>query len=393
MFILIQFHNEVHQKFFFLIVTIAVISAAVSAIVASLLNNNNNSSSSQQNLHIKKNEKNDTLISVQVVFRHGHRTPEPGKLYKLDPYNNYSFHPENYGELTTKGRKVAYDLGQQLRQKYDSFLGKTNFYPGLIKSFVSGYDRTQMSLQCVHAGLFPNKNTIMGIPWQPIPYEVFEFDDDNRIGIMAHCKTLKVPHIKPTDNTTKNLFEFLSEKSGENITSYYDSIVVSNAFQVETGYGLELPEWGKPLYPHPLLTFDEIGWAQFAKANIRLGAGGLLKMITENALRAKMAKHSETEHPKMVLYSGHDYTLLFLRHSLKIANVDSANFGAHLIFELHKIHGHYGFKIFYNNYQKDHPISLKVPFCENDINGESFCKLNTFIKNTEWYYDPTPVCY
>lgn len=62
----------------------------------------------------------NTLVFVQVLFRHGDRTPE--YAYANDPYQNESTWAEGWGQLTETGQRQEYELGVYLRSRYGNFL-------------------------------------------------------------------------------------------------------------------------------------------------------------------------------------------------------------------------------------------------------------------------------
>ncbi|GMR51179.1 hypothetical protein PMAYCL1PPCAC_21374, partial [Pristionchus mayeri] len=94
----------------------------------------------------------DTLQFVQLLWRHGDRTPI--RLIPTDTENKEESWPEGLGELTKVGMTQQYRLGQWIRARYGKFLGETwNKDAVYIRS--SDYNRTLMSAQAALAGLFP----------------------------------------------------------------------------------------------------------------------------------------------------------------------------------------------------------------------------------------------
>lgn len=63
-----------------------------------------------------------------------------------------------------------YEVGQLLKQRYDSFLG--DFHTDKVYGYSTNYDRTKMSLQLVLAGVFPPSEKTSwnnDLHWLPIP--------------------------------------------------------------------------------------------------------------------------------------------------------------------------------------------------------------------------------
>jgi len=59
-----------------------------------------------------------TLLSVNLLFRHGDRTPI--RPYPNDPHKDPSNWPVGFGQLTTRGKQMHYKLGKFLRSRYGS---------------------------------------------------------------------------------------------------------------------------------------------------------------------------------------------------------------------------------------------------------------------------------
>ena len=78
-------------------------------------------SSSSSVSYLQQNDHNvDQLILIQILFRHGDRTPV--MLYKTDPYKAEQF-VEGLGQLTKIGKQRLFQYGQLLRLRYSHYLG------------------------------------------------------------------------------------------------------------------------------------------------------------------------------------------------------------------------------------------------------------------------------
>jgi len=88
----------------------------------------------------------DELIQVQVVTRHGARTP----LTKT-PVNLH----EGGSRLTALGERQQYDLGLWLQQKVTSSPRFNTYDPSRVRMLSSAFDRTITSAQSLALGLFP----------------------------------------------------------------------------------------------------------------------------------------------------------------------------------------------------------------------------------------------
>ena len=121
-----------------------------------------------------------TLKLLQIVHRHGDRTPI--MFTPNDPFKNESYWTEGIGELTTKGKYRMYKLGQFIRQEYQSYLGD-KYSPREVYARSSITDRCIESTSCLLSGAYPpipkawrwsqGSNATLGDVWQPIPIQTF----------------------------------------------------------------------------------------------------------------------------------------------------------------------------------------------------------------------------
>lgn len=84
--------------------------------------------------------------------------------------------------ITKTGKKRAYQLGQILRNRYDSFLGEV-YYQSNVYAQSTKIARTKISLQLVHAGLYPPAEIQIWNPllhWQPMDFTYTNMEDDNQ---------------------------------------------------------------------------------------------------------------------------------------------------------------------------------------------------------------------
>ena len=90
------------------------------------------------------------LKQVHLLFRHGARTP--CDLYPTDPYRDPSRWPIGFGQLTSEGKRMHFELGQWLRKRYHGFLSD-NYSEEEIFVRSTDVDRTLMSALSNLAGL------------------------------------------------------------------------------------------------------------------------------------------------------------------------------------------------------------------------------------------------
>jgi len=110
------------------------------------------------------------LVQAHVVFRHGDRTP--CNFYPNDPHKDLSEWPVGPGQLTARGKRMHYHLGQWLRKRYSHLLGPDySETEVLVRS--TDVDRTLMSAQSNLAGMFPPTKSMRWLDnfnWQHLKY-------------------------------------------------------------------------------------------------------------------------------------------------------------------------------------------------------------------------------
>lgn len=82
-------------------------------------------------------------------------------------------------------------------------------------------------------------------------------------------------------------------------------------------------------------------WKLVIDQKQRIGAGPLLQRIVQHAELSNQG----VSITKMFLYAGHDITIHFLLNALNSWKSEIVEYGALLLFELHKIHDTVGFKV------------------------------------------------
>lgn len=66
------------------------------------------------------------------MARHGERNPREAGVYPTDPYADPSHWPTGFDKLTNRGIRESYELGEYLRQRYHSLIGKNGYSDDLI---------------------------------------------------------------------------------------------------------------------------------------------------------------------------------------------------------------------------------------------------------------------
>ncbi|XP_065159474.1 prostatic acid phosphatase-like [Atheta coriaria] len=283
----------------------------------------------------------ETLQLVHVLFRHGERSPSSS--YTNDPYKNHKW-PGGWDQLSITGKKQEYALGLELRRRYQNFL--QNEYDPRVFLMESSYaDRCLMSAQLLLAGLFPpsggeiwNEN----LRWQPIPVHSVPRNMDNKIAIKRSCpafqRALNESYASLAESNVENrqLYDYLSENTGDEIRDIRTLETLYNTLEIEQLNGFQLPEWTNSVFPSKMKDLAASSLALFTKTieMKRLHGGVLAKEILTNMEMKALQKL--TPNRKMIMYSGHDLTIVTLMRVFGFPELIKPDFGATVIIELHK---------------------------------------------------------
>ncbi|KAK6742876.1 hypothetical protein RB195_010252 [Necator americanus] len=162
--------------------------------------------------------KTDSLLYVQVAWRHGDRTPAISV-----PFSDADTWNEGLGELTKRGIAQQYRLGKWLRARYGKWLGD-HFDRSQVFVRSSDYNRTLMSAQANMAGLFPPSKLEMwdaGLAWQPVPVHSIPKSIDKELYEDIECPTAsaefnkvwKLGVVRRMEAENEDLIQYLREHS------------------------------------------------------------------------------------------------------------------------------------------------------------------------------------
>ncbi|CAG9853768.1 unnamed protein product [Phyllotreta striolata] len=323
-----------------------------------------------------------TVILTHVVFRHGNRTAQLSEIYPRDPYYNFDYFPFGRGQLTNVGKMREYNVGRELRTRYDKFLGD---------DFLS---RNPL------AGLFPPRSDNVwntALNWQPVPYNFLPADRDPvLIGLNCPNYVRKYDSVvrsrkwQSEFNKDKNVFAYISKNSGLNVTTYEQIYNLYFGLSTEEEWGHKLPKWTEAVWPKIVtdLAIKHYYVQTSTSQLLSLCEGYHLKKIIEDTKRV-VRSASVANGPKMYLYSGHENNVAEM---LILLNVFSPphipTYGSYLIFEVHNINNVVGIKLYYQRYVTESPVLLKIPACDE------FCPLDRFEQLFEEYLPVTEdYCY
>ncbi|GAB1867870.1 Lysosomal acid phosphatase [Camponotus japonicus] len=314
------------------------------------------------------------LKLVNVVFRHGDRTPDNNgrEMFPKDPYINYSFYPTGLGQLTIEGKRREHRLGQILRFRYNDFLGSL-YKPKLVVARSSDFERTKMSLQLVLAGLFPPisvQRWNSHLNWQPIPTSYMQRVDDNLI-LTDECpqylneynRVLTLPEVQTKIHQFNNLMSNLTKLTGKKMQTLFDLYFLYHTFVAESSLGLPLPEWAYDYFPYGPL-FDAIVATYDISSSTpllrRLFAGPLIRAMTDNMITAQNV-NSDT---KIYLYGGHETNIASLLQAFGVYEPHVPEYSSAIIMELQEINQEFYVKLLYYRGIPSTIKELQIPGCD-----------------------------
>ncbi|XP_026757466.2 venom acid phosphatase Acph-1-like [Galleria mellonella] len=329
------------------------------------------------------------LLLAFVVFRHGDRTPdlEELDLYSHDANNKDVFFPYGMKALTNKGKQRGYLVGEYIRRRYDELISRL-YLPDEIKVRTTEYARTKMTALTALAAMYPPlpaQKWNPGLEWQPIPFDTLGASVDDLL-YWYYCprylwlrnQVYSFPEVKKWLKPYQNLFTYLTEKAGKNITTPEDVFFLDNLFQALENVGIKSPKWAQEVMPQ-IKEITKIEYAiEFYNAElIKLATGVLMNEIL-NATNAAIA--GDMEQYKLRLYSGHENNVAALMAAVNVFTPHQPNYGATFSLELrkHRSTGQYGFAAVYAKDAGGPGTILPISGCS----GSPFCDYETFLNIT-----------
>lgn len=312
----------------------------------------------------------EDLLLVQVVFRHGDRTPI--KPYPKDPYQNLDQWPVGFGELTPIGKRAHYGLGKLFRQRYQGFLSDkfraTDIY---VRS--TDVDRTLMSAEANLAGLYPPLDDQVWNPdllWQPIPVHTVPVPEDSLLSMGSICPRADAlvkdliktdPTLKSLDEDNAWLYKYLTNHTGQDVSNLTSVGYIYDTLNIERRYNKTLPPWTDAVFPDMMqrtfnISFALLTWNDELK---RLRSGTLIQKLINNS-------HDKLENKtqyRFHMFSGHDTTVSGLLNSLRLFDPPiPPSYAATVFIELYRNNGTHALKFTYRNDSGEH--LLTVPGCQ-----------------------------
>jgi hypothetical protein len=338
-------------------------------------------------------EDTSTLQLLQIVHRHGDRTPI--SFYPNDPYKSVDHWPDGLGELTPRGKQRMYKFGQQLRERYKEYLGNT---PKNIQIRSSSANRCIESAAAVVAGMYPpenrwvwSKNDPIANYWQPVAIQTVLKSTDGMLVTNSDCpaadaayeEVMKSKEVQNFMESNKEFIEKVGNQTGVKYTKLRELDFLYDTLHIETSFEEPLaePKWLRVIGNDTLerlkkfeLKAFEFDWS--SKKVQRLRGGLILQELLLNMRNASdLSKQNNMK--KVYSYSTHDTLLVTLLQALGLYNGIPPNYGSALLFELHTNSNSESFvKLFYANLVPNLRIDpLKLTICGAD---QTTCELNKF---------------
>ncbi|KAH1000079.1 hypothetical protein HUJ04_000011 [Dendroctonus ponderosae] len=295
-------------------------------------------------------------------------------------YNESCYAPFGYGQLTNEGKLAEFQLGVALRRRYNHLLGPL-WTPAVYEAWTTDYARTKMSLALVLGGLFPPTEPVAwhpDIPWQPVPFDYHPLAQDRELQSWACPTTVPLIYADPQNvarlRSYDSLIRTLSENTGRDL-DYISALDLFFGMEIQEQLGLPLDNWTRAVYPEPLRSYIvEFYYLETSTVALKkVLAGYLLKKLL-----ADTAAHiSDGTGPKIVLYSGHEVNVATVLAALGVYQLQAPPpYASHLVFEVRRVEGVYGLRMFYQDYQGRRPHPLTLPGCQR------FCPLEDFVRLT-----------
>lgn len=174
----------------------------------------------------------------------------------------------------------------------------------------------------------------------------------------------------------EELFSELTNLTGTPIKTPDDVQSLYSTLRAETEHGLKLPAWTSDYYPDRLINMTEMSYIyNVYTAELQKLKGGpfIRKMIGEQ--EQKKMGTLKPESRKMIMYTGHDSTIVNILASLNVWEKQLPNYGIMALFELvrDKISGEIGIQMYLKKDVKSGAVPLTLPGCEH------FCPFDEFV--------------
>ncbi|KAI6183307.1 Acid phosphatase [Aphelenchoides bicaudatus] len=364
------------------------------------------------------------LVFVQVLFRHGDRTP----IYQIPNDKitsaNWTLGGQGFGQLTPLGMKQQMELGQKLRKRYDSFISR-RYISNEIYVRSTDVKRTLASAIANMIGFYGEMGeagkdypNVTGWPasYVPIPVETVETSREFIFGALWTCKYANAVRTALKDTTEyqdtikshQALINKVKSLTGLNEVSLETIVAIRDTLFIEKSNNISYPEGFDDVLYNQLddlasvvdnlnvgINVSKQNGIDFRVEVARLSGGALLNNFISN-MKHKQKCLNETNETsnlcsffgplKYYVVSAHDSTIasLFSTFGFKEANFNASglpNYASCVSIELYQLFdGTYTVKVIYWPELKD-PLDLtaQIVGCSDD------CPFDQFVSRSSDY--------
>ncbi|XP_058795092.1 testicular acid phosphatase homolog [Phymastichus coffea] len=278
---------------------------------------------------------------VQVLFRHGARTPLARSLDFYTGANRSIYEPWGIGVLTNVGKQQAHNLGLFLRSRYRHHLS-IDYKAEELYAYSSVEDRTKTTMELVLAGLYPpTAGTIWNssLLWSPVPFQCIPKQLDVILRGFQTPKFLRLLELVRNSTEYRRRHErfaealsLLDEKTGVKATANFSTLTyIFDVLYANEYIDAALPDWYTPKIRETLLEVQRQEYDDYVRTQEMraIGIGFLARTLLEN-----MNLNETKNNPrKIYLYSGHESDLALFTRVHGIREFSYPHFGDALIFE------------------------------------------------------------
>ncbi|XP_037645046.1 lysophosphatidic acid phosphatase type 6 [Sebastes umbrosus] len=315
------------------------------------------------------------LKLVQVLFRHGARTPlksipdvmevqwvptllEPPAHTHIDyevtdlqggprppapveeSYRKNILTGGTYpGQLTTVGMQQLYELGKRLRKRYieESHFLSSTFSPAEVYVRSTNIVRTIESAKCLVAGLFQQKQK------ETVPILTTESGSEILYPNYHGCKLLKIlgSHRWAESATLPDIaadLQSIQIALGIAAHQHIDFILIRDDMVARETHGLPCPSvldtWRNKVEQRAVDMMCHV-FEPSKRENLQLCVGPVLHTFLSN-IEEKLHGTSSEPNRKLFLYSAHDTTLIPILMALGIFDMKWPPYAADITLELHQ---------------------------------------------------------
>ncbi|KAI5646289.1 histidine phosphatase superfamily (branch 2) domain-containing protein [Phthorimaea operculella] len=270
-------------------------------------------------------EQGTELVFAFMVHRHGDRTPDVTNVLASLNLDTDEVHEQinqwGYGQLTDKGKRSAYRLGEFIRRRYDELIAP-KYNDSEIYIRAGDITRTKMTALTALSAIFPpvGENWSEDINWTPVPYTTLPAQSDYLLEASASCLRLAIKIFASEQPPVLPGFEDLLTKlagvlGNTNVLTPRQVFMAWADLAALVSMGVDLGEDFTELYPQLLPAFDA-SWAYVFGDDevITMGAGVLLNEFFEYA--DKVINGEQTQSVRV--YSAHDGNVYPFQEATKV---------------------------------------------------------------------------